>query len=131
MRILPDTSAYSAFKLGHSDIRLAIQRADEICISPIVAGELLAGFRRGVKRAQNEGEWMAFLDSPRVAELQMDLETAHCYAEIYQFLAERGRPIPTNDLWIAASAMQFGLRVLTTDRHFEQVPQILVEFHSR
>lgn len=59
--------------------------------------------------------------------LRLDEETAACYAEILSGLRERGTPIPTNDIWIAASAMQAGLRVVTSDRHFQQVPQVAVE----
>jgi predicted nucleic acid-binding protein len=43
-------------------------------------------------------------------------------------LRKRGTSIPTNDIWIAASAMQYGLRLLTADRHFLKVPQIIVDF---
>jgi len=45
-------------------------------------------------------------------------------------LRRSGTPIPTNDIWIAASAMQFGLTVVTTDEHFRNVGEILVDLHS-
>jgi tRNA(fMet)-specific endonuclease VapC len=56
----------------------------------------------------------------------LDLETAQRYAEILPYLRERGTPIPTNDIWIAATAMEWGLRVLTTDAHFGWLPQVSV-----
>ena len=47
----------------------------------------------------------------------IDADTVGFYADIYARLRRQGRPIPTNDLWIGASAMQHGLRLLTLDRH--------------
>ena len=69
-----------------------------------------------------------FLLSPRVDILNIDGDTSERYAAILKFLCEKGMPIPTNDIWIAATAMQFGLKVLTLDKHFLKLPQILVEF---
>jgi tRNA(fMet)-specific endonuclease VapC len=126
-RILLDTSAYSGILRG--DLRLAriMQEADEIAINAIVLGELKAGFRKGRHRERNEQELAEFLASPRARVLGLDEETADRYAVILDSLLSAGTPIPTNDVWIAASAMQHGLRVLTTDQHFRKVPQILVD----
>ena len=79
---------------------------------------------------ENERELDAFLASPRVNTLTIDSETALRYAEIVTFLRRSGMPIPTNDIWIAASAMQSGTTLLTTDAHFERIPQVLVNFHT-
>ena len=56
----------------------------------------------------------------------LDEETAERYAVIAAYLQSQGTPIPTNDLWIAATAMQYGLKLLTTDTHYQRVPQIIV-----
>ena len=93
---------------------------------PIVLGELLAGFRIGSRDRANRRELEAFLSSPRVRVSPIDAETAQRYAEIFSYLRERGTPIPTNDIWIGACAMQWGLRLLTTDSHFERLPQVSV-----
>jgi predicted nucleic acid-binding protein len=58
-------------------------------------------------------------------------ETAERYALIREYLRSAGRPVPTNDIWIAASAMELGLRVLTLDRHYLSIPQIFVELFER
>ena len=129
-RLLSDTSAYSAFMRGHSDIKMALQRAAEIFLSPIVLGELHAGFRQGSRREQNERRLALFMESPRVKILAVADETAQRYAEIINFLWKAGTPIPTHDIWVAASAMEHGLQVLTTDAHFTRLPQILVEFYE-
>jgi tRNA(fMet)-specific endonuclease VapC len=129
-RILLDTSAYSAFMQGVEEIKLAVQRADEIYLNAIVMGELQAGFLRGGRREKNEGELQAFLSSPRVAILGLDEETAGRYAVIRNGLWQAGTPIPANDIWIAATAMQHGLRILTTDSHYLSIQQVIVDYVS-
>ncbi len=130
IRILLDTSAYIAFLKGHTGIKQTIQKADEINLNPVVLGELLAGFMKGKRAAQNREILQEFMGSPRVRLMAIDEETSERYAAIFNYLREKGTPIPTNDLWIAATAMQFGLRVVTTDRHFQQVPQVMAEIHE-
>jgi predicted nucleic acid-binding protein len=107
---------------------VSLQEASHIVLSSIVLGELQAGFLRGTRRIQNVNELRAFLGSTRVSVADVDSETALRYAEILYSLQRAGNPIPTNDIWIAATAMQHGLRVLTTDAHFQRVAQILVEY---
>jgi len=68
-----------------------------------------------------------FLSSPRVNIIEIDEETSERYAIILNALRDKGTPIPTNDIWIASSAMQYGLKVVTTDTHYSQISQILVE----
>lgn len=127
-RLMLDTSAYSAFMRGNTEIKLALQTVEDICVNPIILGELLAGFRRGGRLRKNQEELRVFLSSPRVRVLSLDEETADRYAVILDSLWRAGTPIPSNDLWIAASAMQHGLRILTTDAHYRKVPQILVDY---
>jgi predicted nucleic acid-binding protein len=124
---LLDTSAYSAFMRGHATVRQTIKTAEGLSLTPVVLGELHAGFRRGAHRVKNEHELATFLDSPRVTVLPVVAETARRYAAIVDGLRRAGTPIPTNDIWIAASAMEHGLTVVTLDRHYASVPQILVE----
>jgi tRNA(fMet)-specific endonuclease VapC len=128
MRLLVDTSAYSAFMRGHGDIKVALQDADEIFVNSIVLGELSAGFMKGRRRRRNEDELNRFLASPRVKLLDVTEETAERYAIILNFLWQAGTPVPTNDIWIAASAMEYGLELLTTDEHYQKVPQVIVNY---
>lgn len=127
-RVILDTSAYSAYMRGHPEVKLALQQAEEISLNPIILGELLAGFMRGRHRRKNEQEMGVFLSSPRVNVLGIDEATAERYAAIINSLWSSGTPIPTNDIWIAASAMQHGLRILTTDVHYRKVAQVLVDY---
>lgn len=127
MRICLDTSAYSAFKRGDADAVELIRRSRDIVMPAVAIGELLAGFKRGARERQNLEELERFRASPRVQTVPIDDETAGCYAHILAHLREAGTPIPMNDIWIAASAMQHGLRVLTADGHFARVPQVVVD----
>jgi tRNA(fMet)-specific endonuclease VapC len=122
-----DTSAYSAYLRGNAEVKQAVREADEIYLNPVVLGELSAGFARGSREKRNRDILREFLSSPRVQTAVIDEETAERYAAILTYLWSKGTPLPTNDLWIAASAMQYGLKLITTDNHFRDVPQILVE----
>jgi tRNA(fMet)-specific endonuclease VapC len=128
--ILLDTSGYSAFRRGHGEILREIQEADEIWVTPVVLGELLAGFLQGTRAAKNRSDLQTFLSSARVRIADLSSDTSERYAVILDRLRESGTPIPTNDIWIAATAMQLGLRVVTTDGHFRKVPQVVAACYS-
>lgn len=127
-RVLLDTSGYSAFLRGHPEIKISVRQAEEIYVNPVVLGELRAGFLRGGRLRKNESELGVFLASPRVGVVDVDEETADRYAQILDSLWRAGTPIPTNDIWISASAMQHGLRLVTTDAHYKRVAQVLVDY---
>lgn len=126
--IMLDTSAYAAFKRGWAEAVAALRQADGILLSVITLGELWGGFEAGTRRERNRQELEEFLSAPRVRIASVGPDTAERYAAIYAYLRKNGRPIPTNDLWIAASAMEHGAELLTSDSHFENVPHILVRF---
>lgn len=123
--ILLDTNAYAAFKNGAKAAIEIIRMAEKIGISTIVMGELLAGFIIGSKEEKNRKELSEFLCSPRVTLLMADNETSEYYARLFHQLRQKGQPIPTNDLWIAATAMQHGYAVFTYDKHFSNIENLL------
>jgi predicted nucleic acid-binding protein len=129
-RILLDTSAYSAFMRGHAEVKGEVQAAEEVFMTPVVFGELIAGFLGGNRAKKNRDELQTFRSSSRVDFLNVDEETAARYAVILDGLRKAGSPIPTNDIWIAATAMQHGLRIVTTDPHYEKVQQVMATVYA-
>ncbi len=119
--ILLDTNAYTAFMLGAAEVVEVVAHAEKLFINSIVLGELLGGFAAGTREPKNRAELARFLDSPRVEILPVTGQTADSYALIYVGLRRKCQPIPTNDLWIAASALEYGAALLTRDAHFLQI----------
>src|SRR3990167_5872704 len=123
--VMLDTNAYTAFKLGDAHIVNVIKHAETIGISPIVLGELISGFDSGAKSKKNRQELQAFLSSSRIRFFSLTDDTANFYSHIYCILKKKGKPIPTNDLWIAAQVLEHGCVLCTHDKHFEQVEGLL------
>lgn len=117
-----DTNAYSRLFRGDAGAAKALREATEIHVPLIVIGELLAGFAGGARPERNRDALAEFMAAPRVSLMRPDERTAHRYASVVTALRDAGRPIPTNDVWIAALALQFGLPLLTFDAHFAVVP---------
>lgn len=127
-RFVIDTNVYSAFKAGEAGVLACIRSAEAIVVCPTVHGELLAGFKCGAREKRNVSEFEEFLDRPRVCTVSIDATTATFYGEIFRQLRSKGSPVPTNDMWIAASAMQHGLAVCTLDAHFRNIDGLIVVF---
>ena len=121
MRILLDSNAYSHLKRGHRRAAELVRKSEEVILSAIVVGELLYGFRYGSRFEQNLLDLHAFLDSPYVTLAPVSLTTSDRYSRIAASLREKGHPIPTNDIWIAAHAMETGAELVSFDEHFEGV----------
>lgn len=125
-KVLLDTTAYVAFKRGDPAAIEIVRLADRLGVPAVVLGELLAGFAGGgTREAQNRAELAEFLASSRVSVLPTGERTAEYYALIHQSLRRRGRPIPTNDLWIAAVAHEHGFALFTLDDHFATIEGLL------
>lgn len=125
MNLILDTSGLIYFLQKQPHAINAVSQADRILVPVIVVGELLAGAHVPSKKNHAIQE---FLSRPRVAIQAIDADTPTYYAHLMQFLKKRGTPIPTNDLWIAASTMQTGAKLLTSDTHFLRLPQLLVDY---
>ncbi len=121
MRILLDSNAYSHLKRGHRPVAEIVRRSEAILLPFVVIGELLYGFRNGSQWERNIRELHAFIDHPHVALASMSFTTADRFARIAATLRARGRPIPSNDIWIAAHAMESGADLVSYDRHFIHV----------
>ena len=121
MRLLLDTSAYAALRRGDGQVADLVHRADEILMSAIVVGELLFGFRGGSRLEHNIGALHGFLTARAVKFVPVTQVTAERYALVAASLRRRGHPIPTNDLWIAAHALETGADLVSFDDHFAHV----------
>lgn len=120
-QLIIDTNVYVAFKRNDSTVIELLRNVEKIAVNTVVLGELLAGFKGGIREVANRKELDQFLDSPRVEMLPLDESSAEYFALIFNALKQVGKPIPTNDIWIAASAMQHGRTLATFDSHFSYI----------
>ena len=120
-----DTNAYAAFKRNEPAIVEIIQHAESIAFSPIVIGELLAGFDGGTRAQKNRMELQIFLEAPRVVVYPLTLDTSPFFSQIHCSLKNKGKPIPTNDMWIAATALEHGCVVCTYDKQFSFIEGLI------
>lgn len=121
MRVVLDTNAYTALLQG--DVRIAdvLQRAEAVILTPVVLGELYDGFRGRTRYDENMAALRRFRDRPRTVSVPVTDETAEWFGTIKSTLRRLGRPIPINDIWIAASSFEHGAVLVTHDAHFSQI----------
>ena len=125
--VLVDTSAYRYMIRKHPKVQENLEAADKIFLNAVIMGEVLCGFDRGGSPEKNRQVYEHFIASRDVSILSIDAETAVRYAFLFSYLQKAGTMVSPNDLWIAASAMQHGLRVVTLDQDYLKIPQILVD----
>ena len=121
-RYLLDTNIVIAFLTGDSTITNCLDNSDEVFVSAIVAGELLYGAFNSANVDQDVKRIERFLHD--AAAIPCDNTTARVYGEIKTSLRRKGRPIPDNDIWIAATARQHALSLVTCDEHFAEVDDL-------
>ncbi|WP_420626114.1 type II toxin-antitoxin system VapC family toxin [Candidatus Poriferisodalis sp.] len=121
MRLLLDSNAYSLLMRGHERVGELVRNAQELLFSAVVIGELMYGFRAGSRFERNVADLRSFLESPYSTLVEVGQTTADRYSRIAAALKGKGRPIPTNDVWIAAHAMETGADLVSADRHFEHI----------
>jgi tRNA(fMet)-specific endonuclease VapC len=121
LRIVLDTNAYSALLSGEAKVREILEGAAWIGLPVTVIGELMAGFLAGNQGTRNLELLDRFIASAGVEVLSLGRSEAERYGAIVKSLRERGTPIPTNDIWIAAAAFAAEARLLSRDRHFDAV----------
>ena len=125
MRAMLDSGAYSAFMRGSQRVREIVRDAEKILMSAVVVGELLYAFRQGQRLEQSLAELRSFLDRPYVSFVPVGPVTADRYSRIMTSLRAKGRPVPTNDVWIAAHAMETGADLVSADSHFGHIDQVV------
>ena len=122
MAVVLDTNAVSAFFDGDAEVVSLLAAADGVCLPVIVIGEYRYGLRRSQLRQKREPQLLAFARSVDVPAVQES--TTLSYAAIKDELRRKGNPIPENDIWISALALEYGCSVISRDQHFDVVPQL-------
>jgi predicted nucleic acid-binding protein len=125
-RLLIDTNIYTHALKGDPETVAVLRQAEEIAICSVSVGELLSGFKAGGKEKKNRPELAEFLDAPRVQVYGIDEDSAEFYATVLDSLRKKGRPIPTNDIWIASVAFQHGFPLFTKDQHFQWISGLML-----
>ena len=123
MEVVLDTNAYSDW-IRKGLWNNTIVRADRVWIPSVVIGELYRGFFSGNRLSVNEAHLREVLNQPSVGVVDINRDVARIYGELFHFLRQGGNPIPTNDIWIAAACVEQGAILLTSDKHFENLPQV-------
>ena len=126
MRICLDTNAYSAMAKGHGGATSLVEVADEVIVPAIVVGELMFGFLNGSRFSENEGMLNRFLEDDGVVLQPVTHEIAERYGYVKAALRKNGTPIPENDIWIAATALETGARLVTYDTDFKNVGGLVI-----
>ncbi len=125
MRVALDTNRITDLFRGDRKLAEQLGTAEEVWIPLFVLGEMKAGFQGGTQQHLNESLLNRLLAKPTVGVLLPSRDTAEHYARIFVQLKRAGTPIPDNDLWIAAQVLEHDLVLITRDRHFERLPQVI------
>jgi len=123
-RLLLDTSAYAQFRRGHRSVVDLLASAERLFLSTVTLGELEAGFMLGSRLDENRSALRDFLDEPFVGVQPVDADVARRYGGVFTSLRRAGTPIPTNDVWIAATALHLGAELITFDTDFGRIPDL-------
>lgn len=122
MKLLLDTNRLSDALAEVDEVLDTLETAEGIYVPVIALGEIRSGFLGGRRAAANESRLQWFLAQDGITTLGLDGPVSHRYATVHRALKQRGTPVPTNDLWIAATALEHGLVLYTRDGHFERIP---------
>ena len=118
-----DTNALSAWAEGYAGVERPLRSSRRLVLPSIVLGEYYFGIRQSRHRRRYE-DWLA-RNVPFTEVATITSATANTYADIRIELKQAGNPIPQNDVWIGALARQHALPVLSNDRHFDSIGQIV------
>ena len=125
MRVALDTNRLTDLFQGDAELADRLGECDEVWLPLMVLAEIKAGFYGGSQQHRNEMLLQSFLAKPTVGVLLPARETSEHYARLFVQLKRSGTPVPDNDLWIAALALEHNLMLITRDNHFKCIPQLL------
>ena len=125
-RVLLDTNAYTSLLAGDESVLEVLAAAEQCMMSVVVLGELHAGFKGGTRERENRALLEDFLRRPSVRTVDVTAATAEVFGVVKNQLKQAGSPLPINDVWIAAHALETGSWLVSYDRHFTAVPGVLL-----
>lgn len=120
--LLLDTSAVIAVLRGVERIKAVLEAAEQVAIPSIVLGELYYGAYNSsasAKHLKQVTDLLSVFDT-----VEVNPTVAETYGHIKAELRKAGKPIPENDIWIAAMAMTNGFELVTSDAHFDYIPDL-------
>ncbi len=123
-RLVLDTSAYTHFRAGDARVLDLIAVAEVVDLPAVVLGELEAGFTLGRREQENRVTLAAFLAEPFVSVLPVTTSVARRYGRLFAELRRAGTPIPSNDIWIAATTLDCGGHLVTFDGDFGHIDSL-------
>lgn len=126
MRVALDTNRITDLFQGDRTLAEVLETCEEVWIPLVVLAEIKAGFHGGSQQHRNELLLRKLLSKPTVGLLLPTRDTAEHYARLFVQLKRAGAPVPDNDLWIAALVLEHDLLLITRDRHFQRIPQLLL-----
>lgn len=124
-KYLLDTNIIVALFAKDNKVQIRIDQANVVLIPSIVIGELYYGARKSTRIEENLQKITELMAVSAI--LDCDSETAYHYGIIKNGLKLKGKPIPENDIWIAATALQYDLVVVSRDAHFHEVAGLSTE----
>ena len=123
--LLVDTNVLIAAFLGDRGAARTMSAYDRILVCTTVLGEYKAGVDPATKAGRKFlAELESFLDDPAVTLVGGTESTADYYGRVYRALKAQGMPIPQNDLWIAAFALEHSATLFSRDAHFARIPML-------
>ena len=123
-RYLLDTSFLVDALQDGMRLPAVIEKSETVYLSEVAVGEYKAGLDDTRRGRRNREALEAFLRLPNVVKITLTSATTDLYAKVFRSLRAAGRPIPVNDIWLAAQALEHGAVLVSSDRHFEAVANL-------
>ena len=123
-KVLLDTNIVIALFADETSVKENLSKTEEVFIPNVVIGELFYGAHKSARSKENIARIEDLASSSVI--LGCDTETARIYGEIKNALRIKGHPIPENDIWIAAIAVQHGLILVSRDSHFSEIENLKI-----
>ena len=126
-KVALDTNIVIDILNGKMETSEKIKEYQIIYLPVTVCGELLFGAKNSSKRQQNEPKFQAFIQQCQILEIHEVI--AETYAEVRKKLKDKGRPLPENDIWIAATCLANDIPLMSHDKHFKEIEELqLISF---